>query len=259
MYWESGMHEDEGGVIPQGIPIPKVATCCTEREVAKWTTRSTGTMRKNILWPPKHIAEFQGQKRWIQNTRHTPLCSRTTGHESQRDTVKKLIGQFESHPNKESSCRTSIRLKELMNSAKSRRSWELCETSSKKQCTDCAFYWEIGIVCCTCGRCSKSSQRTQELDKNNYDVLSIPGFVIKKNTIRGVVDLLNGNECRSRQRKCYKKLVNPSMEDSNPYLRDSTKTRHILCHSSGGPRSKLLNMTRFAQQNLKEFKIRNIG
>ena len=26
MYYESGMHEDYGGVIPQGIPIPKVAT-----------------------------------------------------------------------------------------------------------------------------------------------------------------------------------------------------------------------------------------
>ena len=28
---------------------PMVATCCTESEVAKWTTRSTRTRRKNIL------------------------------------------------------------------------------------------------------------------------------------------------------------------------------------------------------------------
>ena len=34
------MREDEGGVIPQGLPIPKVATCCTESESAKWTTIS---------------------------------------------------------------------------------------------------------------------------------------------------------------------------------------------------------------------------
>ena len=45
----NGMHEDEGGVIPQGFPISKIATCCTASEVAKWTTGSTRTRRKNIL------------------------------------------------------------------------------------------------------------------------------------------------------------------------------------------------------------------
>ena len=85
--WKRGMREDEGGVIPQGIPISKTATCCTQSEFAKWTTRSIRTRRKNILWPPKRIAEFQGnlvQQRWLQNTRHTPFSSRTAGHESQR-------------------------------------------------------------------------------------------------------------------------------------------------------------------------------
>ena len=31
----------------------------------------------------------------------------------------------------------------------------------------------------------KSPQRTKEVDKNNYDILSIPGYVIKKNNSRG--------------------------------------------------------------------------
>ena len=57
---------------------------------------------------------------------------------------------------------------------------------------------------------------------------------------------LNGNECTAKQRKCCKKLVNPSMEDTNPFLRDVTMTTNteVLCHSSDGQRSKLLNMTR---------------
>ena len=31
--------------------------------------------------------------------------------------------------------------------------FELCETTSKKQCPDCNLYLEVGIVCCSCGRC----------------------------------------------------------------------------------------------------------
>ena len=62
--------------------------------------------------------------------------------------------------------------------------FEVCESSSTKQCTHCALYWEIGIAC-ICGRCLKSSQRTEELEKNNHDVLSLPGNVIQKHTIRG--------------------------------------------------------------------------
>ena len=46
-------------------------------------------------------------------------------------------------------------------------------------------YWEIGIIFCSCGRNTKSSQSPTELDQNNHDVTSIPGYVIKKNSSRG--------------------------------------------------------------------------
>ena len=29
--------------------------------------------------------------------------------------------------------------------------FELCETISKVQCSECLLYWNQGIVCCTCG------------------------------------------------------------------------------------------------------------
>ena len=197
MYWESSMHEDEGGVIPQGTPISKVATCCTESEYAKWTTRSTRKRRKNILWPPKRIAEFQWnlvQQRWLQNTQrtHSAVEKQDT---NRRDKVKKLCQQFESHPNKESFLQTWTRLKKLVNSAKSRRSWSpiwtMRRSSSfakplpKSNAPIVHYIGKSALSIGTCGRCLKSSQRTKELDKNNYDVLWMPGNVIKKNTIRG--------------------------------------------------------------------------
>ena len=38
---------------------------------------------------------------------------------------------------------------------------------------------------CSCGRKMKSSKKPTEFEQNNYDVTSIPGFVIKKNSSRG--------------------------------------------------------------------------
>ena len=73
----------------------------TEAEFEKWTTELTWSTSKNILRPPKRIAEFQGnlvRQLWLQNTWHTPFSSRTIGHESQRDTVIKLIQQFREPP-----------------------------------------------------------------------------------------------------------------------------------------------------------------
>ena len=61
--------------------------------------------------------------------------------------------------------------------------FELCEDFSKQQ--DRNTYWRTRIVFCGCGRNLKSSQRTKEFDKNNHDVSSIPGCVIKKNSSRG--------------------------------------------------------------------------
>ena len=61
------------------------------------------------------------------------------------------------------------------------------------------------------------------------------------------MDLLSGSECTAKtEGNVAKKLVNPSMEDINPYLRDGSKTTNTesLSQKFGGPRSKLVNMTR---------------
>ena len=82
------------------------------------------------------------------------------------------------------------------------------------------------------------------------------------------MDVLSGNERTSRLRKCCKMLSSTqALEDINPFLRDGTKTTNTesLCDSSGGPRRKLLNMTRLPwkttpmlQQDPKEFEMKNM-
>ena len=63
--------------------------------------------------------------------------------------------------------------------------FELCETSSEIQCPVCALYWEAGIVYCTCGKCMQPTERNRQLNKERHDVLSIPGYVIKKHPTHG--------------------------------------------------------------------------
>ena len=91
---------------------------------------------------------------------------------------KKLIQQFDNQPNKESFLQDlnktekinpfSEESKELITDMGNTEIFELCETSSKKQCSDCNLYREIGIVYCSCGRCVKPSQSTKKLDKKNF-------------------------------------------------------------------------------------------
>ena len=92
-----------------------------------------------------------------------PLSAVEQQDTNRKDKVERLIQQFESHPNKESSLQDmnqtekigefSEKSQKLIADMKNSEIFELCETSSKKQCSDCNLFWEIGIVYCTCGRC----------------------------------------------------------------------------------------------------------
>ena len=99
--------------------------------------------------------------------------------------VKKLIEKFESHQLKESYLKDLSQTQKINKFSKESHEeiadmnnteiFERCENSSKHQCPECNTYWDIGLIYCSCGRNMKS----------NYDVTSIPGYVIKKNSSRG--------------------------------------------------------------------------
>ena len=63
---------------------------------------------------------------------------------------------------------------------------ELLETEPKTQCKVCLSYWDIGIVCCTCGHfLRKGREENQKFIKYTMDLLSIPDYYIKKGRPHG--------------------------------------------------------------------------
>ena len=75
--------------------------------------------------------------------------------------------------------------KDLITEMGNNKIFEFYETSSKRQCSDCALNWEIGLVYCTCGKCLQPTAMNRQYNKDRFDSLSIPGYVIKKNQSRG--------------------------------------------------------------------------
>ena len=70
--------------------------------------------------------------------------------------------------------------KELITSMGNTEYFELCEISSNIPCFVCSLNWEVGIVYYTCGKSMQPSERNRQLNKARYDVLSIPSYVVKK-------------------------------------------------------------------------------
>ena len=78
---------------------------------------------------------------------------------NRKEIVKRLIQQFENHPNRDSVTEDlnkieefnpfSEKSKELITSMSNTEYFELCEISSKIQCFGCSLYWEVGIENCT--------------------------------------------------------------------------------------------------------------
>ena len=127
--------------------------------------------------------------------RGIPLSTVEQQDTTRENKVKKLIEKFENHKHKESFIQDlsqtqkinkfSKESQELIADMNNTEIFELCDNSSKQQCPECNTYWETSIICCSCGRKMKSSQRPTEFEQNNSDVTSIPGYVIKKNSSRG--------------------------------------------------------------------------
>ena len=114
---------------------------------------------------------------------------------NRKEKVRRSIEQFERHPNRnmlledikksEEINHFGRESKDLITEMGNNEIFEFYETSSKRQCSDCALYWEIGIVYCTCGQCLQPTAMNRQYSKDSFDKLSIPGYVIKKNQSRG--------------------------------------------------------------------------
>ena len=114
---------------------------------------------------------------------------------NRKEKVRRFIEQFENHPNRnmllkdfeksEEINHFSQDSKDLITEMGNNEIFEFYETSSKRPCPDCALHREMGNVYCTCGKCTRPTEKNRRYSKDRYDSLSILGYVIKKNQSRG--------------------------------------------------------------------------
>ena len=160
--------------------------------------------------------------------------------------VKRLIEKFENHKQKESYLQDFSQTQKINKFSKesldliadlnNTEIFELSENYSKQQCPGCNLYCEIGIIYCSRGRNMKSTRSPTEFDQNNRDVTSIPGYVVKNNSSRGV----KHGPSAERQKMCYQerqmlKKARQGKHARHPtilsrYFHDGTPTQNTESH-----------------------------
>ena len=158
LYWESSMHEDWRRAKLRSIPVSKVPSSFTETKVGK--SGQQDQPDQELGKSSDHLSASSS----CGETRSNNIDNRISGipqstvqqqDTNRRERVKKLIQQFENHTNKEFFLKDlnkteeinefSEESKKLITDMKNTVIFELCETSSEKQCADCAWNWEIGL------------------------------------------------------------------------------------------------------------------
>ena len=199
------------------ICIEKVVCMKTVKELYCKIHQSTRlprvTLVSNSQHVQKHVLITDSRKSYDRKNEvheHTETCGsicvefRITGiphsaveqlETNRKEKVRRSIEQFENHPNRNMLVKNfekseeinhfSQESKDLITDMGNNEIFDFHETSSKRQCPDCAAYWEIGVVFCTCGKCMRPTEKNRRYSKDNYDSLSIPGNVMKKNQSRG--------------------------------------------------------------------------
>ena len=110
--------------------------------------------------------------------------------------VRELIQKIENHPKRHALQRDlrqshsfnpfSPESKQMVHEVGNIELCELLDTEPKTQCKVCVSYWDIGIVCCTCGHfLRKGREENQKFIKYTMDLLSIPDYYIKKGRPHG--------------------------------------------------------------------------
>ena len=115
---------------------------------------------------------------------------------AQRTSVRQLIQKIENHPDRhalqqdlrqhQSFNPFSPESKQMIQDVVNIELCELFETEPKTQCTVCLSYWNIGILCCTCGHfLHRERGDNQKFINYTMDLLSVPEYVIKKGRPHG--------------------------------------------------------------------------
>ena len=115
---------------------------------------------------------------------------------AQSTSVRELIEIIENHPDRHALQQDlrqnqaynpfSPESKKMIQDVGNHELFELLETDPKTQCTACLSYWNVGIVCCTCGHfLQKETESNRNFVKYTMDLLSLPEYVINKGRPHG--------------------------------------------------------------------------
>ena len=173
--------------------------------------------------------------------------------------VRELVKKIESHPHRRAlqadlqqnnaynpfSEESKVMIREMGNV----ELFELCETISKVQCSECLLYWNQGIVYCTCGHLLKEIESSQHFHQWRLEACSIPNYVIKKGRPRGA---RHGKKeaqkehfiAHNARRRCIKKNF-AGIHDR--FQRDSENRDSQL--EIGRTEEKCIEMDELAQEN----------
>ena len=126
-------------------------------------------------------------------TRGDSNSYRRTEEFVRRETVKQMIHQFETHPNRESLMADSEKnpklnpfsekSKEFIRCMGKTEYFEMCEITSEVHCQDCLLFWEIGIVCCTCGYMLAIFTKESQFEQRSIWCLVNHEFCNKEGTV----------------------------------------------------------------------------
>ena len=102
MYWESGFPEDSGGAVPQSISVSKVASCRTHAEFAR--TSADHQSERSAKYEETRRSRYEETRRGNVDYRIQGIPHSTDQKEvsNRKEIVKRLIQQFENHPNRDS-------------------------------------------------------------------------------------------------------------------------------------------------------------
>ena len=114
----------------------------------------------------------------------------------QSTSVRELIQKIENHPDRhalqqdlrqnQSFNPFSPESKQMIQDVGNIELYELLETEPKTQCKACLSYWNIGIICCTCGHfLQKETAVHRKFVKYTMNILSVFEYVIKKGRPHG--------------------------------------------------------------------------
>ena len=104
---------------------------------------------------------------------------------AQNTSIRELIQKIENHPDRHA-LQQDLRQEQPVYRIKENDSWIARDGSQKRSAKERLSYWNVGIVCCTCGHfLQKETEANRHFVKYTMNLLSLPEYVIKKGRPHG--------------------------------------------------------------------------